>query len=149
MVSDEGKSRFMIQLEEFKESPPSVKNGLTVQILAWIWHFISYYYFFGIRPIPQNQIAIGIAVCVFVFSLKNWGRVLCILCNIMVGIEYLIGGIGLYERNQIYLGLIALMNVSLFSLASYFLLQKSTRDFYKSKLPPKEDENSEKTGENK
>ena len=149
MVSEEGKSRFMIQLEEFKESPASVKNGLTVQILAWIWHFISYYYFFGIRPIPPMQIAIGIAVCVFVFSLKNWGRVLCILCNIMVGIEYLIGGIGLYERNQIYLGLVALMNVSLFTLASYFLLQKSTRDFYKSKLPPKVDENTDESGNNK
>lgn len=125
-------------IADFKESPPSVKNGLTVLVLAWIWHFISLYRFFLNGQIPSNQIVIGLLVCVFVFLMKNWARVLCIVCNILIVFMYLFVGASFYGSGKIYFGVIALMNVALFALATYFLMLGSTSAYYKSKLPPKE-----------
>jgi hypothetical protein len=137
MDLEKQRSFFEKALAEFKESPPSVKNGFTVLVLAWMWHFITLYRFFLNGQIPGNQIIIGLLVCVFVFLLKNWARVLCLVCNILIILMYLFVGASFYDSGKIYFGLIALMNVALFSLASYFLLLGSSAAFYKSKLPPK------------
>lgn len=149
MVSEKGKSFIAAAVADFKESPPSVKNGLTALILAWIWHYISLYYFFQYHTIPGKHIVAGILVCIFVFSIKNWGRILCIACNVLISLEYLSSSILLYQNGHIYMGLIALMNVALFSLASYFLLLGSSATFYKSKLPPKEEPSENDSGKKK
>ncbi len=138
MASEQAKSFISNAIADFKESPSSVKNGLTVLLLAWVWHFISLYRFFLNGQIPGNQIVIGLLVCLFVFLIKNWARVLCIVCNILIVFMYLFVGASFYSGGKIYFGLIALMNVALFSLATYFLMLGSTSAFYKSKLPPKE-----------
>ncbi len=138
MVFDKGNNFFTAAIAEFMESPPSVKNGLTVLLLAWGWHFITLYRFFLNGKIPGNQIVIGGLVCLFVFLLKNWARVLCIVCNILIVFMYLFVGASFYSKGNIYFGLIALMNVSLFSLATYFLAIGSSSAFFKSKLPKKE-----------
>jgi magnesium-transporting ATPase (P-type) len=126
-------------IADFKESPRSVKNGLTVLVLAWLWHFITLYRFFLSGQIPGNQIVIGILICFFVFLMKNWARVLCIVCNILIVFMYLFVGSSFYESGKIYFGVIALMNVALFSLASYFLLLGTSAAYYKSKMPKKEE----------
>ena len=70
--------------------------------------------------------------------MKNWARGLCIVCNILIVFMYLFVGASFYASGKIYFGVIALMNVALFSLATYFLMLGSSSTFYKSKLPPKE-----------
>ena len=138
MVSEKRSNFIANTLAEFRESPPSVKNGLTILVLAWVWHFITLYRFFLNGQVPGNQIVIGLFVCVFVFLLKNWARVLCIVCNILIILMYLFVGASFYSSGKVYFGLIALMNVSLFSLATYFLAIGSSSSFYKSKMPKKE-----------
>ena len=137
MVSKKGSNFIANTLAEFRESPPSVKNGLTILVLAWVWHFITLYRFFLNGQVPGNQIVIGLFVCVFVFLLKNWARVLCIVCNILIILMYLFVGASFYSSGKVYYGLLALMNVSLFSLATYFLAIGSSSAFYKSKMPKK------------
>ncbi len=139
MVLEKG-SRFIAEaIADFKESPPSVKNGLTVLVLAWVWHFISLYRFFLNGQVPGNQIVIGLLVCFFVFLMKNWARVLCIVCNILIIFMYLFVGASFYDGGKIYLGVAALMNTALFSLATYFLMLGSSSAYFKSKLPKKEE----------
>jgi len=144
MVSEHGRNFIADAITEFKESPPSVKNGLTVLIMAWLWHFITLYRFFLNGQIPRNQIVIGLFICLFVFLLKNWARVLCIVCNILIIFMYLFVGASFYSGGKVYFGLIALLNVALFSIATYFLAIGSSASFYKSKLPPREEAPSEK-----
>jgi hypothetical protein len=144
MVSEQGSNFIASAIAEFRESPASVKNGLTILIMAWVWHFITLYRFFLNGQIPGNQIVIGLFVCLFVFLLKNWARVLCIVCNILIIFMYIFVGASFYSSGKTYFGLIALMNVALFSLATYFLAISSSSAFYKSKLPPKEDAPPEK-----
>ena len=149
MFSGQGNSFITDVIAEFRKSPASVKNGLTVLILAWMWHYICLYYFFQYRTIPGKHIVAGILVCIFIFSIKNWGRVLTIACNILISLEYLYLGVVFYSNGRIYLGLIALMTVALFSLASYFLMLGSSAAYYKSKMPKKEEaplDNSGKKG---
>ena len=133
----------------FKSSPQSVKNGFTVLVLAWAWHFITLYSFFLHGQIPGNQIVIGLLVCLFVFLIKNWARVLCVVCNILIICMYLFVGASFYTTGEIFFGLIALMNVALFSLATYFLMMGSSAAYYKSKMPRKKDSSAEGAGENK
>ena len=149
MVSEKGKSFITDAVADYKESPPSVKNGLTILILAWIWHFITLYRFFMNGQIPTNQIVIGLLVCISVFLMKNWARVLCVVCNILIVFMYLFVGASFYANGKIYFGVIALMNVALFSLATYFLMLGSSSAYYKSKLPPKEEPSENDSGKNK
>ncbi len=149
MFLDKGNSYISKAISDFKDSPPSVKNGLTVLLLAWMWHFITLYRFFLNGHVPGNQIVIGLLVCLFVFLIKNWARVLCIVCNILIVFMYLFVGASFYANGKIYYGLIALMNVALFSLATYFLMLGSSSAFYKSKLPPKEVPPENDSGEKK
>jgi len=139
MALEQGKSFMAEAIADFKESPQSVKNGLTVLVLAWLWHFITLYRFFLHGQIPGNQIVIGLLVCLFVFLMKNWARVLCIVCNILIVFMYLFVGASFYANGKIYFGVIALMNVALFSLATYFLMMGSSAAYYKSKMPKKEE----------
>jgi len=137
MVLDKGSNFIANAVAEFKESPLSVKNGLTVLMLAWGWHLITLYYFFLKDGNHGKHIVTGLLVCLFVFLLKNWGRVLCIVCNILIVAMYILVGASFYSSGKIYFGLIALMNVSLFSLATYFLAIGSSAAFFKSKMPKK------------
>jgi len=138
MVSEQGSNFIANAIAEFRESPPSVKNGLTVLVLAWVWHLITIHYYFLKGDNHWQQVVIGLLVCLFVFLLKNWGRVLCIVCNILILSMYLLVGAFYYSKGEVYQALIALMNVSLFSLATYFLAIGSSSSFFKSKMPKKE-----------
>ena len=81
--------------------------------------------------------------------MKNWARVLCIVCNILIIFMYLFVGASFYSSGKIYFGVIALMNVALFSLATYFLMMGTSSAYYKSKLPPKEEAAGNDSEENK
>ncbi len=139
MVSEQGNNFMATALADFKESPQSVKNGLTVLVLAWVWHLISIHRYFLRGDDHWQQIVIGLLLCIFVFSIKNWGRVLCIVCNILIIALYLLLGAFYYSNGEIRLGLIALFNVALFSLATYFLMLGRSAAYYKSKMPKKEE----------
>ena len=136
-------------LAEFKESPSSVKNALTVTALAWIWHLISVYRYFLPNGEHWQHVVIGLLSCTFIFLIKNWGRVLCIVGNILVIALYFLVGIFYYSNGKIHYGLIALFNVALFSLATYFLFLGSTAAFFKSKMPKKQETPANDQEENK
>jgi len=139
MVSEQGNNFMATAIADFKESPQSVKSGLTVLVLAWVWHLISIHRYFLRGDDHWQQIVIGLLVCIFVFSIKNWGRVLCIVCNILIIALYLLLGAFYYSNGELRLGLIALFNVALFSLATYFLMLGSSAAYYKSKMPKKKE----------
>jgi len=149
MDSEQGNSFIAKALADFKESPPSVKNALTVLALAWIWHLISIYRYFLPGGDHTQHIVIGLLSCSFIFLIKNWGRVLCIVGNILVITVYLLVGIFKYSNGQIHLGLIALLNVALFSLATYFLIFGGTSAYFKSKMPAKKVPTDDDPEENK
>lgn len=139
MVSEQGNNFMATAIADFKESPQSVKSGLTVLVLAWVWHLISIHRYFLRGDDHWQQIVIGLLLCIFVFSIKNWGRVLCIVCNILIIALYLLLGAFYYSNGELRLGLIALFNVALFSLATYFLMLGSSAAYYKSKMPKKKE----------
>jgi len=149
MVSEQENSFLANAVAGFKESPASVKNAFTVLVLAWAWHLISIYRYFLRGDDHWQHIVIGLLLCIFVFLIKNWGRVLCIVCNILIISMYLLVGAFQYSKGEVRLGLIALFNVALFSLATYFLVIGSSTAYFKSKMPKKEAVSADDSGENK
>ena len=129
-------------IEEFKAFPPSVKNAIIFLVAGWIWHYTSLYRYFFNGTIPFNQIVIGVSVCFFVFRVKKWARVLCIVCNILIVMMYLSVTISFLSAGKTHYAAVSGFNVVLFSLATYFLAVGESSRFFKERSPtPEKDSN--------
>lgn len=122
-------------IEEFKAFPNSVRNAIVFLIAGWLWHYVSLYRYFYGGNIPFRQIVIGVSVCFFVFRIRNWARVLCIVCNILIVVMYLTVTVSFLTAGKTHYAMVAGFNVILFSLATYFLVVGESSRFFKERSP--------------
>ena len=126
----------MVQaVEMFKTYPGSVRNALIFLFSGWIWHYVSLYRYFFHGDLPANQIVIGVSLCYFVFRIKNWARILCIVCNILIIAMYLSVGFSFMAGGKIHFAVVSGINVVLFSLASFYLFTGATARYFKEHSP--------------
>ncbi len=124
----------------FSALPASAKKGILFLLVGWICHFFFIYKFFGTfgsgfeREMVLQQAIIAILVCFFTIRVRNWARVLCIVCNIVIITFYLFVG-ALFFESGLNFFIYAVINVILFSAATFFLMVKETSDFYKLHSP--------------
>jgi hypothetical protein len=122
-------------LDDFKAFPNSVRNGLLFLVIGWIWHYFSLYRYFFNGNIPFNQIVIGVSICYFVFRIKNWARVLCLVSNSLIILMYLSVTYSFFVMGKPHLGVVSGLNVILFSIATYFLAIGESSGFFKERSP--------------
>ncbi|MBI9084322.1 MAG: hypothetical protein JEZ11_12040 [Desulfobacterales bacterium] len=122
-------------IEEFKAFPNSVRNAIVFLVAGWLWHYVSLYRYFYSGNIPFKQIVIGVSVCFFVFRIRNWARVLCIVCNILIVVMYLTVTFSFLSAGKTHYATVAGFNVVLFSLATYFLAVGESSRFFKERSP--------------
>ncbi len=131
-------------LEKFRTSPASFKKGFYFLIGAWLTHFIFVYLFFtkGGEAIPDKilmqQAAIGGLMALFLFMIKKWARVLCILCNILIVVLYAAVFLIVYT-NKMFSSLCVLTTI-LFIISTYFLAIKDTAQYFREQNPQDTDE---------
>ena len=116
----------------FRALPASVKNAAGFLLAGWGWHFISLYFFLYNGEIPFRQVIACVTVVFLLTRITNWARWLCILCNALIIVTYVSIAITFLLNAKIQLGLVAAINIALFSLATYYFMRKDAVIFFKT-----------------
>ena len=120
---------------EFNRFPRSVRLGFILLLGGWILHLGFVYLAFGVllddlpAKIIYQQVAIGGLLFFFLYRVKKWARVLCLLCNGLIIILY-IGIAALFARQHQYLMLLAALVIGCFAAATFFFMAREARAFY-------------------
>jgi hypothetical protein len=116
----------------FNRFPKKVKKGIILLFGSWIFFIFSQAALHG--TVSLLHTTLGMLCCVMVYSIRNGGRIACIIYNIILIVAglydlYVLTGKGLLYSPSSAVGLI---NVILFSTATYYLLSHETSSFYKN-----------------
>lgn len=124
---------------DFNAIPTSVKSGLILLLLGWIWFLFSVYHYYD-KSFWERFLIGGVVIVFCVFQFKKWAHALALLCNAMTilycgffALVFHLSG----ENPQIVI--VSAINVLLFGFSSYFLLQKNAINFFRSNAPSKSD----------
>ncbi|MDO9515205.1 MAG: hypothetical protein Q7J01_03780 [Syntrophales bacterium] len=118
--------------KKFSWFPKKVKNGILFLFSAWIFFILSQVILSG--TVSLLHTTLGMLCCVMVYAIRNGGRIACILYNIaliaagLYNLYVLIGSGMLYSAPSA----VNLINITLFSIATYYLLSGETASFYKN-----------------
>ena len=132
-------------IKKFKSYPASVKNAVIYEVIAWIWWFIYCYAIFTKGQVPVKHVFSGIAICYFIISLKPWGRILAMTCNLLFIMVLLQVGITLLMQGSINPTFVFITtDIVLLAISTYYLFKKETADFFKAMNPKPEPPKEEK-----
>lgn len=120
-------------VSRFKSFPESVKSAIGFLYFSWIWLVVSWYYFRSELLEPRMLLS-GIALCVLVPMIKNWARVLCVLCNAFVILQISIPTYVLFAGDNYKMGVILGVNILFLLVTSYYLLCRQTAAFFKASI---------------
>lgn len=115
--------------------PKTVKNGILFMYAGWVCFFILFLFVLK-DPVEPRPAISGLLACYCIMMLRNWARVLCILCNIFIIIQLLVPALTLLGGGLVVPGGVIALCVACFAISSYFLFQKETKAFFASMTPP-------------
>ncbi len=125
----------ILNLKQYKTHPENVKLAINYLFVAWLMHYVSIYILSQYIPLEGRFMTqmyfIGPAVFILVFSMRNWARMLCILCQALSITLYLFLLTLFAIAMNLKFGMICVVNLILFSLSTYFLARKETADYMK------------------
>jgi len=118
--------------KKFSRFPKKVKNGIIFLFSAWIFFILSQAILYG--TVSLLHTTLGMLCCVVVYSIHNWGRIACIIYNIILIAAGLYNLYALTGSGMLYSipSAVNLTNTILFSIVTYYLLSGETAVFYKS-----------------
>jgi len=129
-------------LTRFKEFPPSVKYGIALLIIGWIFHYFFYFKIAASEfPIKTTylQLGVGVFICYFVADIKPWARRLCMFFNVgIMGLYLLYGFVYFYAKNY-YLCFFTIATALIFAVSAFYLFKKETAAFYIAMNQPAQD----------
>ncbi len=123
------------QLAKLKTYPGSVRSALMFLVAGWLLHFAAYFGFLLKGETQRNMIlmvAIGVGICYFVATIKNWARMLCIFFNIGIAGIYVLFSFSFFYTGETGKGLLTVATIIVFVLSTYYLLVKETTRFFKT-----------------
>ena len=129
-----------VHMINFNAIPTSVKSGLILLLLGWIWFLFSVYYYYD-KSFWERFLIGGVIVIICVLQFKKWTYVLALLCNAMTilycGFFTLVFHLSGADPQIVT---VSAINVLLFGFSSYFLLQKNAVSFFRSNETSKSDQ---------
>ena len=128
----------LTKIKEFKDFPRNIKISLVLQFISWAVFFISVTSFlhnYGIR-LNNRQIIAGTVVCLSILTINNRARLLCVVCNSMLIIQFLRVIPDAIAMPNPTVWILFGLNVALFSSATILLMLKPTSDFFKANTKP-------------
>ncbi len=120
------------QLSEFATFPQSVKNAFIFTATAWIWYYIAVYGYLLPNEGPGKDLIVGPVALLLLWTLRNWARVLCMLCNLFILIQFLPVTVGLFNMGNVHRGMMSTLIVLFFAISTYYLFVKDSADFFKA-----------------
>ena len=117
--------------KKFSRYPQKVKKGILLLFSSWAFFILSQAVLYG--TVSLLHITFGMLCCVMVYAIHGWGRIVCIIYNIIL---IAAGLYTLHDRagSEMLYSLPSaanLVQVILFSLTTYYLLNHETSSFYK------------------
>lgn len=129
--------------QKWDSMPVSVRNGIIALFIGWAAHYLFYFGFIA-EDQPERvtylNLAVGIAICYCVATIRKWARRLCIFFNIVMVPMYLLFAIAFAQGEKINLFILTAFVAASFAVSLYFLLQKETARFFS---PPEKEEEKE------
>ena len=120
--------------------PANAKKGVLLLVAAWAVFLTTLHTLYPSGNYRMNIVLIGVAICYVVAKGYNWGRLLCMLANVMLVIYLSFIAILYHYQKDTLTVLATVLIIVLFAATTYFLWQKDTADFYKSFGKQGEDE---------
>jgi len=117
--------------------PRSVRMALYTLLAAWAVFLWSVHQYYG-SEFFNRFAGGGILIVFFMLRIKNWARMLCLCANLMAIIYCSLFGLlfTMGEARNLPAAFFSALCALLFLVNSYFLLVKTTREFYKKADPP-------------
>lgn len=134
---------FRIQVR-FKDYPPVVRNAILFLVAGWAVH---YYFFFthletllfsdiasGSQPDRTTylQLGVGICICFFVAAINRWARALCLWFNLIIIVTYALLFMIFLQQGEMMPIILTALIAFLFVMATVYLLNKRTAEFFSS-----------------
>ncbi len=115
----------------FNLFPRNVKIAIVSLFGGWAFFIIARAAFYG--QIPFVQVTLGLFCCVLVYSIRNWGRIVCIVYNLLLIAASLQNLYYLNEKGFLFSvpSLIAVVTIGIFAVSTYYLLTRETVRFFK------------------
>jgi hypothetical protein len=122
---------------KIKDIPISVKNGVSLLFVGWIWFLFCIYSYYDEKFLIRFFIG-GVVLIYCVLQFKKWARMLALFCN-AITILYCTAFTVLFHLSGSNPKVVAAsaVNVLLFIFSSFFFLQKTSAAFFSSGKNPK------------
>ena len=111
--------------------PNNAKKGVVLLVAAWAVFLLTLHTLYPPGQYRTNILLIGVAMCFVVAKGYNWGRLLCMLANVMLDIYLCFFAVLYHYQKDILTVFATVLIIALFAGSTYFLWQKDTADFYK------------------
>jgi len=117
----------------FTKYPRDARRGIISLVIAWLFLIGSQAVLFG--RVSFIQLTIGLFCCVVVYTVKNWGRMVCVVYNLFLIALIVYSLYVTVQKEQFIVAAMTVyvIDIILFAVATYFLLSKETSSFYKGK----------------
>ncbi len=121
------------EIMNFKTFPESVKMAFISLFSGWILFYLFYYLYLSDQALfTRRELIVGVLCCLCLLTFKNWGRMLCILCNAMIIIQFSLPVLGFMMSGKWQPGLMLGAMVGMLTVCTFFLFKKESAQFFKS-----------------
>lgn len=119
---------------QFSSSPRNVRLGIIFTIAGWVFLILSNAIITS--TIALLQITLALVCSVVIYSLKPWARIFCIVINLLIignnaYVLYSLFFTTLADTQNSLPAAVYLIDIVLFAVATFFLMNRETAAFYK------------------
>lgn len=115
--------------------PAPLKQAFIFLLLGWFFHLgFLFIVFEGTVPeriLWQQLVILGFQIT-FLLYLKNWARVLCVCCNILLILLYIMFLVAFYDAGKPTFSLMAMVVICCYSLSAHLFSKNETIHFFKT-----------------
>lgn len=118
---------------KWKEMPVSVRRALLLLISGWLVHYVFYFgYIADSQPerVTYLQLGVGVGICYFAVTGRDWARKLCLFFNAIMVLMYTLFALAFAQGGKPGLVALTLVVSVLFGWSLIYLLRKDTRRFF-------------------
>lgn len=124
----------LFPIETLRRAPSAVKKGIGFCLAGWAWLILSVYFIYDPGSVFKFIVS-ALIVGSFLLMLKNWARMLALFCNVLAILYCSVFAVIFWHANKTAT-LVSLVTIILFGIGSYYLLQKSSAQFFKAQDQP-------------
>ncbi|MBN2299544.1 MAG: hypothetical protein JXM72_13160 [Deltaproteobacteria bacterium] len=119
----------------FLSFPLNVRLGIIFTVGGWVFLILSSAVITS--TIALMQITLALVCSVVIYARKPWARIFCMVINILIIANnmYALAAPSLADAQGAVPAAVHALNIALFTLATFFLMQREAASFYHGENP--------------